>query len=73
MGKRAQEMEQRRREFQRRREATERQIAELRAALRAEEEDVNKLEGQDLARDQVFLQAKEALATRRGAVNDRTP
>jgi circadian clock protein KaiC len=70
---RAQEMERRRRELKRKREATERQIAELRAALRAEEEDVSKLEGQDLARDQVFLQAKAALATRRGAVNDRTP
>jgi circadian clock protein KaiC len=70
---RAQETERRRREFERKREATERQIAELRTALRAQEDELDKVEAQDFARDHVDSQTHAALATRRGAVNDRTP
>ena len=62
---RQQEIEQRRRELARRRDALEHQIAELRAALEVEEEEAQRLLTQDDARETMLAGNRAAIATRR--------
>ena len=63
---RRQAIERRRRELNRRRIATERQIEELRAALEAEESEVNMVIQQDEARETAFGSDRDAMAITRG-------
>ncbi len=65
--RRQQEAERRRRDLARRREALERQIAELRAALEAEEQEAGALARQDDLREAVLEESQSAVASRRSA------
>ncbi len=65
--RRQQEIEQRRRDILRRREALERNIEEQRAALAAEESEMNVILGQDEAHETVLASDQVAVALRRGA------
>jgi circadian clock protein KaiC len=62
-----QEVQRRRREFAKRRESTERQILEMRAALEAEAAELEALAQIDAQRDRVLDQDRAILASRRGA------
>ena len=64
---RQQDVERRRREFTAKRATTERQIAELRAGLDAEEAEVNMLFDEAGAREDAWLQERTAMASRRTA------
>ena len=63
---RLQDTERRRRELARRRSATQRQIAELMAALEAEENEVSTLIEQELARETTLEADRATMAARRG-------
>jgi circadian clock protein KaiC len=64
---RMQATERRRRELDRRRAGVERQIAEMRAALDAEESEVAMLLQQEDARESAFTSDRAAMASKRGA------
>jgi circadian clock protein KaiC len=64
---RMQATERRRRELDRRRAGVERQIAEMRAALDAEESEVAMLLRQEDARESAFTSDRAAMASKRGA------
>jgi circadian clock protein KaiC len=64
---RTQATERRRRELDRKRAGVERQIAEMRAALDAEESEVAMLLQQEDAREGVFTSDRAAMASKRGA------
>jgi circadian clock protein KaiC len=64
---RGQVSERRRRELERRRAGVEREIAELRAALEAEESEVDLLLKQEAQREDVYGSDREAMAVKRGA------
>jgi circadian clock protein KaiC len=59
--------ERHRREFERRRSATERQIAGMRATLAAEETEVEMLLAQEEARETAYRADRHAMASKRGA------
>lgn len=63
-----QETERRRRDVNRRREGLERQIAELRSALEAEEEEARKLSVEEDSRQATLVSGRAELAARRGVV-----
>ncbi|HEX3861088.1 MAG TPA: circadian clock protein KaiC [Stellaceae bacterium] len=65
--RRQQEIERRKRELGRRREAAERQIAELRAKLEADEEEERTLLEEEDIHDRVLADARNTRAARRGA------
>jgi circadian clock protein KaiC len=64
---RSQATERRLRELGRRRASIERQIAELRAGLEAEESETEMLTNQEVGREQVLLADRAAMAAKRGA------
>jgi circadian clock protein KaiC len=64
---RSQLNERRSRELARRRSSVERQIAELRAALEAEENEVEMLSNQEAGREEALLSDRAAMAAKRGA------
>jgi circadian clock protein KaiC len=64
---RAQTTQRRQRDFDRRRGAVERQIAELRAGLEAEEHEVAMLGQQETGREAILTADRAAMATKRGA------
>ncbi len=65
--RRRQEIERRRRDLLRRREALERQVEEMRAALRTEEEEARLLLDQDDRHEAALATDRVAVASRRGA------
>lgn len=65
--RRTQESTRKRRDMERRRAAVNRQIAELQASLDAEEDEVAEWLAQDEARENSYLNERDAMATRRGA------
>ena len=65
--RRQEEAERRRRDLARRRETLERQIAELRAALEAEEQEAGALARQDDLREAALEQGQSVVASRRSA------
>ena len=64
---RTQVTERRQRELDRRRASVERQIAELRAGLEAEQSEVAMLAEQETQREQIFATDRVAMASKRGA------
>ncbi len=69
--RRTQESTRKRRDMERRRAAVNRQIAELQASLDAEEDEVAEWLAQDEARENSYLNERDATATRRGAAELR--
>jgi circadian clock protein KaiC len=68
--RRRQEVGRRQRDLDRRRATVERQVAELRAGLETEEQEVLTLFGEDEAREAMLEQDQAAVAARRGAAAD---
>lgn len=64
---RQQVTEQRKRELARKRATLERQIAEMRSAIEAEESEVAQVMAQDQAREQAIQSDRQAMASKRGA------
>jgi circadian clock protein KaiC len=64
---RQQDIERRQRDLGRRRAAVERQVAELRAGLEVEEQEVLTLLGEDVAREAALERDRAAVSVRRGA------
>ncbi len=67
---RLQTTERRRRELNRKRAAIERQIAEMRAGLEAEESDVEMLLAHEETRETAYTSDRHAMAAKRGAAHD---
>jgi circadian clock protein KaiC len=64
---RSQAIERRQRDLDRRRATVERQIAELRAAMEAEESEASMLGQQESGREEILIADRLAMATKRGA------
>ena len=64
---RSQAIERRQRDLDRRRATVERQIAELRAAIEAEESEASMLGQQESGREEILIADRLAMATKRGA------